>query len=92
MKQNRLAIWALATSLTVIPVGLVLAYGVGLLLSPIPIILGFVALRQIKASGERGRVTAIIGIAIGTVYLAIGLVLLAVALWLDVTDPLTIRE
>jgi Domain of unknown function (DUF4190) len=92
MKQNRLASWALAGSVALIPVGVVMAYGIGLLLSPIPIILGFVALRQINASGERGRVMAILGIAIGTVYLVIGLVLLAVALWLDVTDPLTIRE
>jgi len=91
-RLNPLAIWTLAVSLALIPVGVVTAYGIGLLISPVPIVLGFVALRQIKQTGERGRVTAVIGIVVGALYLAIGVVLLAVAVWLDITQPLRTYE
>lgn len=53
----------------------------------VAIVLGFIALSQVKKSGERGRGLAIAAIIIGFVYIVIGIILTIVFIGLVAANP-----
>ena len=71
--NSGLAVASLVTSI----VGFFLSFvGIGWLISMVGVVLGFIALNQIKQTGQSGRGMAIAGIVIGSLMFVLGLILL----------------
>jgi uncharacterized protein DUF4190 len=76
-QTNGLAIGSLVTSIAGIP--LAFFCGIGLLASIVGIVLGAVALNQIKQTHQEGRGLAIAGIAVGAAALVLTLIVIMIA-------------
>lgn len=79
--NNSLAVGSLVVSIVSLP--LFFICGVGLVGSIVGIVLGVVALNQIKQSGQSGHGLAVAGIAIGAVVMLLSLAFFAIAVALD---------
>jgi hypothetical protein len=64
----------------------VFALVLGILLSPLAIAFGHVALHQLKTSDDRGRLIALIGTVLG--YASVVLIVLVVIAWVQLRVPL----
>jgi Domain of unknown function (DUF4190) len=82
---NGLAIGSMITSIVGIP--LTLMCFIGILASIVGLVLGAVALNQIKGTNQQGRGFAIAGIAVGAATLVLVLVLIVIVGMASVTSP-----
>jgi uncharacterized membrane protein len=81
---NGLAIASLVSSIAGVPLSLFC--WIGFLIPVIGVVLGVVALNQIKRTGQQGRGLAIAGIAVGAIA-AVLVILFVIALMARVTSP-----